>query len=120
MIAAARAKLAADLAATLAMPVHTTMPERPFAPLCYLTEQDDFIVPDDGGPYGVWLAQFRASVIIAPALNKDMIRAADAAAADLLALNDAHDVTVKGYQTDTYAGTAYLIVPALISTRLNP
>lgn len=119
MIAYARATVAADLGDNLGLPVHTTMPDRPHAPLCYLTEADPFITPEDGGPYGSWVAHFRAAVVIEPGNNAAMIADADAYATRLLDLTARHDVTVRGYQTDTYAGSAYLIVPADITTRLT-
>lgn len=97
---------------TLGLPVYTTLPTRLHPPFCYLREADQFIRPEEDGPYGSWVIRFSGAIAIEPAANHQMVKAADMYATRLLAAADAIDIEIDGYNTETApSGQPILIVP---------
>lgn len=121
MIAATRAAVRNLLAEYLECPVFDTMPERINPPFVYLGEADDFVTPEDGGPFGSWQVNFAGGVVVKQGSNQAMIAAADDYAAGLITVGDTHraDVIVSGYQS-LPAGTAtFVLVPFTLTTPLT-
>lgn len=111
-IAQTRADLAAALAAALDVPVYPAVPERLHPPLIYLREAENFITPDEDGPFGAWVINFAADLIIpVSASNEKMIGDADHYAAQLLDLANNWHIEIGAYATASVAGQTYLSVP---------